>query len=72
MNKLRYRLAVQVNGVHSFTIQGNAPSARKLIEQFQTWYKFMEPELAYQEIEYLPMRADTRDAKTELSVTRIA
>lgn len=72
MNKLRYRLAVNVNGIHSFTIQGNAPAASSLIEQFETWYKVMEPELVHQEIEYFPMRCDTVDVKTELSVTRIA
>lgn len=72
MNKLHYRLAVHVNSVHSFTIHGNVPNARALIEQFELWYKHMEPELAHQDIEYLPMRVDSRDVKTELSVIRIA
>lgn len=72
MRKLRYRLAVHVNGIHSFTIEGNVVNSRMLIQQFQNWYCVMEPELRFQDIEYLPLRCDSCNIDTELSVTRIA
>ncbi len=67
-----YKLQVDVNGVHSFTISGKVNNARQLIKSFEFWAEFMDPELKFQEVEYRGLRCDSRDYNTELSVTRVA
>lgn len=66
------KLQVDVNGVHSFTICGKVSNSRQLIKSFEYWADFMEPELKFQDVEYRPLRCDSRDYNTELSVTRVA